>query len=254
MFRTLEKHRISESISSGFLGPDGRVDVEAFLKISLSVHNRRKSRAGLSLEEHISAIFTSNGVAYVKKAKTEGKKEPDFLFPSKPAYDDLTFPDSCLTMLGSKTTLKDRWRQVLNEADRIPHKHLLTLQPAISEAQTAEMQAENLQLVIPRGLHDQGFSPAQQDWLMGLDDFIDEVKRREGLAPVVRSHNLGTYLPLDVPVPLTSDGEIVAAKPQGKQLDMELWRNPPSEVLPTPYSSPAPPISGALNPGGPHGK
>ena len=179
LFRTLEKHRISESIANGFLDASGGVDVDAFLKLSLSVHNRRKSRAGLSLEEHISAVLSDNDVRYVKKAKTEGKKEPDFLFPSKAAYDDPTVPPTCLTMLGSKTTLKDRWRQVLNEANRIPDKHLLTLQPAISEDQTAEMQTERLQLVIPRELHSQGFSPEQQIWLMGLDEFIVEVKARE---------------------------------------------------------------------------
>ena len=27
------------------------------------------------------------------------------------------------SMLGVKTTCKDRWRQVLSEADRIPQKH-----------------------------------------------------------------------------------------------------------------------------------
>lgn len=181
MFRTLEKYRISESIADGFLDADGDVDVDAFLKLSLSVHNRRKSRAGLSLEEHISAILNANNVQFVKKAKTEGKKEPDFLFPSKKAYDDRTFPPACLTMLGSKTTLKDRWRQVLNEANLIPEKHLLTLQPAISEDQTAEMRDENLQLVIPRELHASGFTPAQQGWLLGLDDFIIEVQARERL-------------------------------------------------------------------------
>lgn len=181
MFRTLEKHRISESISDGFLDDSGSVDVDAFLKLSLSVHNRRKSRAGLSLEEHVAAILNANNVQYVKKAKTEGKKEPDFLFPSKAAYDIHSFPTDYLTMLGSKRTLKDRWRQVLNEADRIPNKHLLTLQSAISEDQTAEMQSEKLQLVIPRELHDHGFSPAQQQWLLGLDDFIIEIKSREQL-------------------------------------------------------------------------
>lgn len=179
LFRTLEKLRIGDSIAKGFLGADGDVDVDAFLKLSLSVHNRRKSRAGLSLEEHLGAVLASNSVRYVKKAKTEGKKEPDFLFPSKEAYKDPNFPQTCLTMLGSKTTLKDRWRQVLNEANRIPNKHLLTLQPAISEDQTAEMQDERLQLVIPKELHHQGFSTAQQQWLMGLDDFIAEMKARE---------------------------------------------------------------------------
>lgn len=190
LFRTLEKIRIGDSIAKGFLGADGAVDVDAFLKLSLSVHNRRKSRAGLSLEEHLGAVLTSHAIRYVKKAKTEGKKEPDFLFPSKEVYRDRSFPPDCLTMLGCKTTLKDRWRQVLNEANCIPDKHLLTLQPAISEDQTAEMQDERLQLVIPRELHQQGFSTAQQQWLMGLDDFIIEVKDREQRATVVNGFAL----------------------------------------------------------------
>ena len=56
-------------------------------------------------------------------------------------------------MLGAKSTCKDRWRQVLSEAQRIPNKHLLTLEPGISENQTDEMQAKRLQLILPAQLH-----------------------------------------------------------------------------------------------------
>jgi hypothetical protein len=56
-------------------------------------------------------------------------------------------------MLGSKSSCKDRWRQVLSETERIPHKHLLTLEPGISENQTDEMRAKLLQLVLPASLH-----------------------------------------------------------------------------------------------------
>ena len=42
-------------------------------------------------------------------------------------------------MLAVKSTCKDRWRQILAEADRLPVKHLLTLEPGISVAQTDEM-------------------------------------------------------------------------------------------------------------------
>ncbi len=52
-------------------------------------------------------------------------------------------------MLGVKSTCKDRWRQVLSEAARIPDKCLLTVEPGISENQTNEMQANRLQLVLP---------------------------------------------------------------------------------------------------------
>ena len=72
-------------------------------------------------------------------------------------------------MLGVKTTCKDRWRQVLSEANRVPDKHLLTLESPISPAQTDEMRDHRIQLVIPRPLH-QPYKPQQQQWLMSLAD------------------------------------------------------------------------------------
>jgi hypothetical protein len=82
-------------------------------------------------------------------------------------------------MLGAKTTCKDRWRQVLAEAKRIEHKHLLTLEAAISSHQTDQMREHKLQLVIPRGLHST-FTPAQRLTLLTLADFTAMVKEREG--------------------------------------------------------------------------
>ena len=84
-------------------------------------------------------------------------------------------------MLGAKSSLKDRWRQVLPEARRIREKHLLTLEPAISERQTDQMKAEFLQLVVPAGLHG-SFSASQADWLINLSEFIDVVLDRQIVA------------------------------------------------------------------------
>ena len=109
----------------------------------------------------------------------EGNKRPDFLFPSTAAYNDYAFPKENLRMLAAKTTCKDRWRQVLSEAERIETKHLLTLEPGISENQTTEMQAKNLQLVVPRKLHTT-YREAQKSWLMDLRGFLTMVKMREG--------------------------------------------------------------------------
>lgn len=81
-------------------------------------------------------------------------------------------------MLGVKSTCKDRWRQVLTEADRIEHKHLLTLEAAISTNQTDEMQAKNLQLVLPRSLHGT-YTETQQSWLMDVSSFIALVRQRK---------------------------------------------------------------------------
>ena len=42
---------------------------------------------------------------------------------------------------------------LLVEADRMPQKHLLTLKTAISDGQTNEMAAKNVQFAVPRSLH-----------------------------------------------------------------------------------------------------
>lgn len=179
LFRTLERYLIADRLSKGFAGEvDVGVDVDGFLSFSLSVQNRRKSRVGLALENHLELLFAENGLRYARTAVTENKAKPDFLFPGMAEYHNPAYDSLKLTMLGVKSTCKDRWRQVLAEADRINNKHLLTLETAISTHQTDEMASKCLQLVLPRGLH-QTYTPAQQAWLMDVAAFTDLVRIRQ---------------------------------------------------------------------------
>ncbi|HYU96105.1 MAG TPA: type II restriction endonuclease, partial [Sphingomicrobium sp.] len=50
-------------------------------------------------------------------------------------------------------------------------KHLATLEPAISTAQTQQMRAHNIQLVLPRAIHS-SYLPDQQGELMSVGDFL----------------------------------------------------------------------------------
>lgn len=177
LFRRLERLIVAERLGSGFM-PSGVADVDGFLSFSLSVQNRRKSRAGQALENHLEALFSANKIRFARGAETENRNKPDFLFPGQDEYRDPKFPASLLTMLGSKSTLKDRWRQVLSEAARIDHKHLLTLEPGISQNQTDEMQAKRLQLVLPERLHET-YNDRQRGWLIKLADFVQLVKERQ---------------------------------------------------------------------------
>lgn len=179
LFRTLERYMIAGRLAEGF-GNDLKagIDVDGFLSFSLSVQNRRKSRVGLALENHLELMFTECGIRYSRAAVTESKTKPDFIFPGQAEYHDPAFNPLNLTMLGVKSTCKDRWRQVLAEADRIERKHLLTLEAAISTNQTDEMQAKYLQLVLPRSLHDT-YTEAQQAWLLDVSGFTALVRERQ---------------------------------------------------------------------------
>ncbi|VFU08872.1 type II restriction endonuclease [Methylocella tundrae] len=177
LFKRLERTIVAQRLKTGFMGAD-EADVEGFLSFSLSVQNRRKSRAGQSLENHLETVFKAHGLRYARGTMTEGKSKPDFLFPGDAEYQDAAFPPEKLTLLGSKSTCKDRWRQVLSEGVRVHDKHLVTLEPSISENQTDEMKTHRLQLVLPKAIH-ATYKPAQQAWLMDLTGFIGLVQDRQ---------------------------------------------------------------------------
>lgn len=172
LYRTLEKHHITARLDAGFGGDSS---VEDFLQFSLSVQNRRKSRSGSSFENHIEAILKANGVKYARGAKTEFKSKPDFLFPGIDQYRNAEFPVSQLHMLASKRSVKDRWRQILAEAERIPVKHLLTMEAAISGHQTDEMFRQKVQLVSPKPLH-HTFTAAQREQLLSVKQLVALLK------------------------------------------------------------------------------
>lgn len=158
---------------------EGFETIEGFVSLAQTILQSRKSRAGNSLELHAREIFNEEGLRagqdFSHRPVIEGGKRPDFLFPSTDAYADAAFPPARLRMLAAKTTCKDRWRQVLNEADRIPLKHLLTLQEGVSEGQFREMREAGVQLVVPSGIHD-SYPDLVRPHLVTLESFIGDVR------------------------------------------------------------------------------
>ncbi|MBO7570970.1 MAG: restriction endonuclease [Bacteroidales bacterium] len=147
-----------------------------------TVLNRRKSRAGKSLEHHLSAIFTANGLVFEEQANTENNKMPDFLFPNSECYHNFEFPADDITVLGAKTTCKDRWRQVINEADRVDIKYLCTLQQGISRAQLKEMEDSNVKLVVPNSLIS-SYPIEYRNKISNIKTFISMVKEKQNRIP-----------------------------------------------------------------------
>lgn len=173
IFRSVEQAIELPNIMAGF------TTVDSFIARAQTILQRRKARSGRSLELHTREIFIEErlveGTQFAHQPVSEDGKTPDFLFPSIAAYHDASFPPDQLRMLAVKTTCKDRWRQILNEANRIPAKHLLTLQEGVSETQFGEMVNAGVQLVVPAGLTDR-FPKSVQPHLQSLESFIGDVR------------------------------------------------------------------------------
>lgn len=176
LFRLIEEKIYSGKLKNAF------ESVDEFVRIANEVLNRRKSRAGKSLEHHLSELFSKNDLVFEEQALTEGKKRPDFLFPNSSCYHNFEFPAKDLVVLGAKTTCKDRWRQVLSEADRVEEKYLFILQQGISLSQLKEMSDAKLTLIVPKP-YIQSFPKAYQNQLKDLSEFIGIVKRRQDNIP-----------------------------------------------------------------------
>jgi len=175
LFRLFEKAEVEQRLEKGFRSAE---EFEGYAK---SFMNRRYSRAGRAFENHLARVFRRRKLRFSERPVTELRKRPDFVFPGIETYQELAVnPDleKYVTVLGAKTSCKDRWRQIVNEADRVRTKHLATLQPSISGNQITEMQAENVVLVIPEEIR-QTYPAGQRNDILNLANFIDIVKNRQ---------------------------------------------------------------------------
>lgn len=156
-----------------------RDDLSLIRIAAMTEFQRSKSRSGRSLELHLETVFREEGLdrlpGFVVQATTERGNRPDFLFPSEGCYHDPGYSAIRLRMLASKSTVKDRWRQVLREADRIRPKHLFTIQEGVTVPQMEQMAVEGVKLVVPAPLH-RRFQADSRSQLMSLDDFVADVR------------------------------------------------------------------------------
>jgi len=168
LFQMAENHLCKKQIT----GPFKLVD--EFLEIAARITNRRKSRAGRSLENHVAYILTQAHIPFDPRPRVDGKIQPDILIPGKKQYTDPSYPSSKLCIIGVKRTCKDRWRQVLAEGKRIKQKHILTLQPSISVNQLQEMQDANVTLIVPERL--QKNYPSSRMTILSIQTFVEQVR------------------------------------------------------------------------------
>lgn len=170
LFKHLELSFVKPIIDNGF------TSIDDFIWQANSITNRRKSRTGKSLEHNLESIFKSEGLKFDTQCITENRKKPDFIFPSHKCYHDEIFPVDRLNMLGAKTCCKDRWRQIVSEANKIELKHLFTLQEGTSSQQLKEMEASNVKLVVPQK-NIKCFPEEWQNKILTLRKFVDFRKK-----------------------------------------------------------------------------
>ena len=155
----------------------GESDLDAVISFAMSVQQSRKSRRGQSLQNHFSALLNREGLTFSAQCRTETGETPDFVFPSCAAYHLRSFPTAKLRMVACKSTVRDRWRQVLNEAERISPKYLLTIDPQLTTDLIGAMHTAKLRTYLPMALINNRYdSSSCRALLSSVGDLIEELR------------------------------------------------------------------------------
>lgn len=148
-----------------------------FIALAKTVTQRRRARSGLSLEKQLNAILVEegfqDGTTFGRQCRDDSGKVADYLFPSCSATT--ATPGARVTMLAVKTTIKERWAQVINEFPGLEHRFLLTLQEGIGQREAGRIFDAGLGIVTPAPLVPH-YPQAIRPRLVTLGDFLDIVR------------------------------------------------------------------------------
>ena len=99
---------------------------------------------GTAFELHIERVLHDIAIPFVPQPKI-GNRKPDFLMPSLKKYKNT--PSECI-ILSAKSTLGERWQQILNEG-ATGHWYLATLDRTITDQSMADMNVSKITVVVP---------------------------------------------------------------------------------------------------------
>lgn len=157
---------------------EGKVSLDGVLGFAMSIHQSRRSRRGASLQLHFAGLLTRERIPHTSQCETERGETPDFVIPGKKAYDNPAFPAGLLRMVACKSTVRERWGQILKEARRIPEKFLLTLDDKLTDDTIAKMSEARLRVFLPSSILAAAYQTSRQASRLGrVRDLVQDLQR-----------------------------------------------------------------------------
>lgn len=147
----VQQTRLTELLADG-------PDLTDVIDFAMSIQQSRRSRRGQSLQNHFAVILRAERIPFTAQCMTEGGETPDFVTPGCREYHEPAYPDGRLRMVACKSTAKERWRQILHEAARIPEKYLLTVDPGLTDSTIEAMLRARVVPFLPHPLVQTSYS------------------------------------------------------------------------------------------------
>jgi len=134
---------VGQKVIDASIEETGGVDFDELDKFFLSISQSRKSRAGTAFEYIIQELFRRLSYPADTQVVIEGAK-PDFVMPSEEYFRSKPLDSLIFTV---KRTLRERWRQVVTEANKGYGYFLATIDEKISANQIQQASENKIFIV-----------------------------------------------------------------------------------------------------------
>jgi type II restriction enzyme len=169
LFRLVERQMCNKQVNRFF------DDIDDFVKTAASIMNRRRSRPSRSMESHVKYLLNDAKVPFEVHRLADA--DPVLVIPGRTELADMNYPTDKVFVVAVRNTCKGRWWQITQDSERIPWKHIITMQEGISATQLGQMHESKVALVVPKKLHSR-YPKVKGVSLLNVEGFIKTVKRK----------------------------------------------------------------------------
>lgn len=178
----LAQDAAGQKVIDNQIAEEGAVYFRDMDKLLMSIFQSRKSRAGKAFEYIIKELFTRLSYPFSEQVVIEGAK-PDFVMPSEAYFSKKPLDSIIFT---AKRTLRERWRQVVTEANKGYGYFLATLDDKVTQSQISQAATHKIFLVVPKSIKEANPVYAGEYNVLSFEqfftDYLDPAMVRWGLS------------------------------------------------------------------------
>jgi hypothetical protein len=144
-----------------------------------SLSNQRMKRAGVAMEGIMGFILGRCDIEYQRGQPRTGRS--DFICPNIKAFD--TYPEYAV-ILEFKRTLRERWKEVLDELAKSHTVWLVTLDRGLTRGTVESIGDSNITLYVRQSVYE--VLPRDHKHLRSIRTLLEDIRGRTGSNPQTR--------------------------------------------------------------------
>lgn len=165
----IAQKRAGQKVIDDVIRQSGSIDFESLNSFFMSIFQSRKSRAGKAFEYIIREMFMRLSYPFAEQVNVNGAT-PDFIMPSEEYFRKRPLDTIIFT---AKRTLRERWRQVVTEANQGYSFFLATIDTKIAPNQLKQAAEHKIYIVVPQSIKNENTHYQNAYNVLSFEEFFE---------------------------------------------------------------------------------